>query len=45
VFRSSVQPEETRNKENYDDDADDVENVHCELRLRHARLQYEETAL
>src|SRR5471030_2452835 len=41
---SSVQPEEACNEKHYDHDADDVENIHCVLRLRHARLQYEEHA-
>jgi hypothetical protein len=36
----STQPEESGNKEYDDHDADDVKNVHCTLRLRHARLQY-----
>ncbi len=36
---SSVQPEKACDKENDDDDADDVENVHGVLRLRHARFQ------
>jgi hypothetical protein len=33
---SSMQPEKACDKENDDDDADDVENVHGVLRLRHA---------
>jgi hypothetical protein len=40
-----VQSEETCNKEDYDHNADDVKNIHCVHRLRHARLQNEETAL
>jgi hypothetical protein len=40
-----VQPEEAGDKEYDDDDADDVENVHCVLRSRHARLQCESTML
>jgi hypothetical protein len=39
-----VQSEEARDEEDYDHDADDVENIHCVHRLRGARLQYEETA-
>jgi hypothetical protein len=42
---SNVQPEESGNKDYDDHDADDVKNVHCTLRLRHARLQYESTML
>jgi hypothetical protein len=42
---SGVQPEEAGNKENDDDDADDVENIHDVLRLRHARFQHESAAL
>jgi hypothetical protein len=41
----STQPEESGNKDYDDHDADDVKNVHCILRLRHARLQYESTML
>ena len=41
----STQPEESGDKENDDDDADDVENVHGVLRLRHARFQQESAAL
>jgi hypothetical protein len=41
----STQPEESGNKDYDDHDADDVKNVHCTLRLRHARLQYESTML
>jgi hypothetical protein len=40
-----VQSEEACNYDYDDHDADDVKNVHCVLRLRHARLQYEVTAL
>jgi hypothetical protein len=42
---SSVQPEKACNKEDDDDDADDVENVHGVLRLRHTRSQNESAAL
>ena len=42
---STVQSEVACNEKYYNHDADDVENIHCVLRLRHARLQYEETAL
>lgn len=42
---SGVQPEKACDKEDHDDDADDVENVHGILRLRHARFQHESTAL
>jgi len=42
---SNVQPEESGNKDYDDHDADDVKNVHCTLRLRHARLQGESTML
>jgi two-component sensor histidine kinase len=38
-----MQPKEASDKEN--DDADDVENVHGVLRLRHARFQHESAAL
>jgi hypothetical protein len=41
----STQPEESGNKDYDDHDADDVKNVHCTLRLSHARLQYESTML
>jgi hypothetical protein len=33
-----VQSQKTCNYDNYDHDADDVENVHCVLRLTYARL-------
>jgi hypothetical protein len=36
---SNAQPEESGNKDYDDHDADDVKNVHCTLRSRHARLQ------
>jgi hypothetical protein len=36
---SNVQPEKACNKDNDDDHADDVENIHDVLRLRHARFQ------
>ena len=36
---SNVQPENACDKENDDDDADDVENVHGVLRLRQTRFQ------
>ena len=42
---SSVQPEQAGDKEDDNDDADNVENVHGVLRLRHARVHYESTAL
>jgi hypothetical protein len=42
---SNVQPEESGNKDYDDHDADDVKNVHCTLRLKHARLQGESTML
>ena len=45
IVCSNVQPEEPGNKDYDDHDADDVKNVHCTLRLRHARLQYESTML
>jgi hypothetical protein len=35
IFGSSVQPEKACDKENDDDDADDVKNVHGVLRWRH----------
>jgi len=34
-----------RRQEDNNDDADDVENVHVVLRLRHTRFQHESTAL
>jgi hypothetical protein len=42
---SGVQPEQAGDKEDDNDDADNVENVHGVLRLRHARVHYESTAL
>jgi MtN3 and saliva related transmembrane protein len=42
IFCSSVQPEKSCDKE---DDADDVENVHCGLRARYGRFQHESTAI
>src|ERR1700738_5179029 len=42
---SDVQTKETCNKDDYDYYADDVENIHCVLRLRYARFQYESAAL
>jgi hypothetical protein len=36
---SNVQPEKTRDKDNDDDHADDVKNVHDTLRSRQARFQ------
>jgi hypothetical protein len=36
---SNAQPEESGNQDYDDHDADDVKNVHCTLRARHARLQ------
>ncbi len=38
-----MQPEEACNKDYDNYDADDVKNVHCKLRLKHTRLQYETT--
>ena len=38
---SKVHSQETCNYDYYDYDADDVKNVHCALRRRHARLQRE----
>jgi hypothetical protein len=40
IVCSNAQSQETCNYDNYDHDADDVENVHWILRLRHARLQH-----
>ena len=40
-----MQTQEACDKENDDDDADDVENVHWVLRLRQADFQYESTVL
>jgi hypothetical protein len=40
-----MQPEEAGDKENDNDDADDVENIHVVLRLRHTRFQHESAAL
>jgi MtN3 and saliva related transmembrane protein len=42
---SNMQPEKACDKEDNNDDADDVENVHGVLRLRHSRFQHETTAL
>jgi hypothetical protein len=42
---SSMQPKEAGDKQNDDDDTDDVENVHCVLRLSHAAFLYECAAL
>ena len=42
---SDVQSTEACNKDDNDDDADDVKNVHCVLRLSYARFQYESVAL
>ena len=39
VLASNVHAQETCDYDDYDHDADDVENVHCALRLRHARLR------
>lgn len=36
---SNAQPEESGNQDYDDHDADDVKDVHCTLRSRHARLQ------
>jgi hypothetical protein len=38
-----VQTQVSCNNKNYDHDANDVENIHCVLRLRLARPQYEVT--
>jgi hypothetical protein len=35
LFCSGMQSEEARDEKNDDHDADDVENIHCALRLRH----------
>ena len=40
-----MQPEKAGDEKEDDDDADDVENVHGVLRLRHTRFQNESTAL
>jgi len=42
---SGVQAKEACNKDDNYHYADDVENVHCVLRSRYARLQYESAAL
>jgi hypothetical protein len=42
---SGVQTKEACNKDDNHHYADDVENVHCVLRSRHARFQYESAAL
>jgi hypothetical protein len=42
---SSVQAQEACNKDDNYHYADDVENVHCVLRSRYARFQYESAAL
>jgi hypothetical protein len=42
---SDVQTKETCNKDDNDHYADNVENIHCVLRSRHARFQYESAAL
>lgn len=39
---SNVQPEEARDQENDDDDADNVENVHVVFRSSHAPFQMKE---
>jgi hypothetical protein len=44
MFCSSVQSEKACDKEDDDDDADNVEDVHGVLRLRHARFQNESGA-
>ncbi|HEY4986294.1 MAG TPA: hypothetical protein VII39_06705, partial [Bradyrhizobium sp.] len=36
-----MQPEEACDEDDYDDNADDVKDVHCILRWRCARLRYE----
>jgi hypothetical protein len=40
-MHSEVQTKEACNKDDNDHYADDVENIHCTLRLRYARFQYE----
>jgi len=45
IPHSDVQSKEACNKDDYDDDADDVKNVHCVLRSRQARFQDESAAL
>ena len=40
---SNVQAQEARNDKYDDYDAYDVENIHCVLRFRFMRLQYEAT--
>ena len=45
IVCSNMQPEESGNNDYDDHYADDVKNVHCTLRLRHAQLQYESTML
>lgn len=42
---SDVQPKEACNKDDNYHYADDVENIHCVLRSRHARFQYESAAI
>jgi hypothetical protein len=44
-YVSGVQTQEACNKDDNYHYADDVENVHCVLRSRHARFQYESAAL
>ena len=44
-FCCSTQTQEACNEKYDDHDADDVENIHCVLRSRLVRLQYETTAL
>jgi hypothetical protein len=39
-FRAFADVLSAGDEEYYDHDADDVKNIHCVLRLRHARLQY-----
>jgi regulator of sigma D len=41
VAYSDVQTQEACNKDDNYHYADDVENIHCVLRSRHARFQYE----
>ena len=44
-FCCSTQTQETCNEKYNDHDADDVENIHCVLRLRPVRIQYEVAGL
>jgi hypothetical protein len=40
AFVQRCSPKKTCNYNNYGHDADDIENVHCVLRLRYARLSW-----